>query len=83
MSGREEFRLTEALLRWRQKWPGVRVEEVCLQDVAAGAVVAAARGISLAVLGHRQRPASEARIGPVATAALRSMACPVALVPYG
>jgi hypothetical protein len=35
------MRLTEALMPWRHKFPDVRVEESCLEDVPASAVTAA------------------------------------------
>ena len=77
-----EQRLSEALLPWRQKFPDVQVEEVFLQDVPAGAVVAAARRATLAVLGHRVLSAAGPRLGAVAPAAVRDATCPVLLVPH-
>ncbi|WP_146238325.1 universal stress protein [Streptomyces sp. Act143] len=80
---RAEQWLTEALLPWRQKFPDIRVEEVCLEDVPAGAVTAAAHHAVLAVLGHRIRTAADgARLGAVARAAVHQAACPVLLVPH-
>jgi nucleotide-binding universal stress UspA family protein len=80
---RAEQHLTEALLPWRRKFPDVRVEEVCLEDVPAGAVAAACRHAVLAVLGHRLQPGTGARLGAVAHAAVRQAVCPVTLVPHG
>ncbi|MDN3028455.1 universal stress protein [Streptomyces sp. S.PB5] len=77
-----ERRLTEVLMPWRQKFPEVRVEEVCLEDIPAGAVTAATRHAALAVLGHRVQPAAGPRLGPVAHATVRAAACPVLLVPH-
>ncbi|MEV0740227.1 universal stress protein [Streptomyces sp. NPDC050549] len=79
---RAENLLTRALLHWRLKFPDVRVEEVCLEDVPAGAVVAAARQSCLTVLGHRLGPAATGpRLGTVAQAAVRDATGPVVLVP--
>ncbi|MGW3104313.1 universal stress protein [Streptomyces sp. NPDC001100] len=79
---RAENLLTRALLPWRQKFPDVRVEEVCVEDVPAGAVVAAARQSCLTVLGHGLRTvATGPRLGAVAHAAVRDAAGPVVLVP--
>ncbi|MFR0357473.1 universal stress protein [Streptomyces sediminimaris] len=77
-----EHRLTEVLLPWRRKFPDVRVEEVCLEDVPAGAVAAAARRAALTVLGHRVSPDAGSRLGAVAHAAVRDAPCPVLLVPH-
>ncbi|MEU6379912.1 universal stress protein [Streptomyces sp. NPDC046909] len=79
---RAEARLTETLLPWRQKFPDVRVEEVCLEDVPAGAVAAATRHAALAVLGHRIQPGADPQLGAVAHSAIRHAPCPVALVPH-
>ncbi|MGC0405708.1 nucleotide-binding universal stress UspA family protein [Streptomyces sp. SAI-126] len=80
---RSEQHLTEALLPWRRKFPDVHVEEVCLEDVPAGAVAAACRHAVLAVLGHRLQLGNGARLGAVAHAAVRQAVCPVTLVPHG
>ncbi|MCL6674959.1 universal stress protein [Streptomyces panaciradicis] len=77
-----ENRLTEALHPWRQKFPSVRVEEMCVEDVPAGAVSATARHAALAVLGHRLRPGGKPRLGAVAHATLRHAPCPVPLIPH-
>jgi nucleotide-binding universal stress UspA family protein len=76
------MRLTEALMPWRHKFPDVRVEESCLEDVPASAVTAATQHAGLAVLGHRVQPAAGPRLGAVAHAAVRHAACPVALIPH-
>ncbi|WP_338702887.1 universal stress protein [Streptomyces sp. Q6] len=73
--------LTEALLPWRDKYPGVRVEEVCHDDVPAQAVIAAARHASLAILGRHAPHAARPRLGVVAHAAAHHAACPIVLVP--
>ncbi|MEU3253347.1 universal stress protein [Streptomyces sp. NPDC006997] len=77
-----ERELTEYLLPWREKFPNVRVEELCFQDVPAGAVAAATRHAALAVLGHRVRPAAGPGLGAVAQVAVREAPCPVTLVPH-
>ena len=79
---RAEQLLAETLLPWRQKFPDVRVEEVCLEDVPAGAVTAATHHAALAVLGHRVTLAAGPRLGAVAHAAVRHATCPVLLVPH-
>ncbi|MDN3029235.1 universal stress protein [Streptomyces sp. S.PB5] len=78
-----EQRLTEALLPWRQKYPDVRVEEVCLEDIPADAVTAATHHAALAVLGHRVQATTGPRLGAVARAAVHQATCPVLLVPHG
>ncbi|MGY6024675.1 universal stress protein [Streptomyces spinosirectus] len=81
-SRHSEQLLTETLLPWRHKFPDVRVEEICLEDVPAGAVIAATHHAALAVLGHRVTPAAGPRLGAVAHAAVRHATCPVLLVPH-
>ncbi|MFJ9119376.1 universal stress protein [Streptomyces sp. NPDC102394] len=70
--------LTEALVPWRRKFPDVRVEEVCLEDVPACAVTAATRHAALTVLGHRVASS----LGAVAHAAVCQAESPVLLVPH-
>ncbi|MEU5096256.1 universal stress protein [Streptomyces sp. NPDC020996] len=80
-AGQAAQRLAEALLPWRQKYPDVRVEEVCREDVPAGAVSAETRRAGLAVLGHRVGSGAGSRLGAVVHSAVRHAACPVFLVP--
>ncbi|MFG3659415.1 universal stress protein [Streptomyces sp. NPDC047706] len=76
--------LTTTLAPWQEKFPEVRV----LQRVAAGAVpqvllTSCARS-RLLVVGRRPRPSHDTwKLGPVAHAAVRHAACPVAVVPHG
>ncbi|MFI8458034.1 universal stress protein [Kitasatospora sp. NPDC085464] len=79
----ELVRLRDALARWRDKFPRVRVEAEVTARHAGGALVDASRGASLVVLGRRT-PAHQAgvsRLGSVAHAVLHHALCPVAIVP--
>ncbi|MFD7815466.1 universal stress protein [Streptomyces sp. NPDC059785] len=81
----EEWRgFLSALLRpWREKYPGVRVLETVVEDRPSRAVVRAAAGAALLVVGHRlpERPAGP-RTGRVTHAAIHHAGCPVAVVPH-
>ncbi|MET7903307.1 universal stress protein [Streptomyces sp. NPDC005355] len=79
----EETRALSAAVRpWRERYPGVRVAEDVTSERAPRAVVNAAAGSGLLVLG---RDGSEStavpRLGPVAHAAVHHAPCPVAVVP--
>ncbi|GGO90482.1 universal stress protein [Wenjunlia tyrosinilytica] len=78
---REE--LKKALAPWQRKYPDVRViEEVALESPAR-AVVRAASGADLLVMGRRRKsPAWSRRIGTVVHAAIHHATCPVAVVPH-
>jgi nucleotide-binding universal stress UspA family protein len=75
--------LAEALLPWREKYPDVQIMEHVSQESPARAIVDAATGARLVVVGrggYRTRMAS--RIGPVAHAAIHHSPCPVAVIPH-
>ncbi|MCK7622530.1 universal stress protein [Streptomyces sp. RS10V-4] len=79
-----ESELREALEPWRARFPGVPVQPTVLHDSAARAVVQAAGGAGLLVVGrrlHRRLPGAP-RVGPVAHAAIHHVTCPVAVVPH-
>ncbi|MEW1653720.1 universal stress protein [Streptomyces sp. NPDC093707] len=79
-----ENELREALAPWCARFPEVPVQRTVLPDSPARAVVEAARGAGLLVVGrrpHRRLPAP--RIGPVAHSAIHHVTCPVAVVPHG
>ncbi|MFJ9455451.1 universal stress protein [Kitasatospora sp. NPDC101447] len=80
----ELVRLGDALARWRDKFPGVRVEAEVTARHAGGALVDASRGASLVVLGRRTpvHQAGVSRLGSVAHAVLHHALCPVAIVPH-
>lgn len=68
---------------WRQRWPGVEVEEWSTVGPAAQRLVEAAGDAQLLVVGrHVHRPALGAHIGPVTHAAVHHVRCPVAVVPH-
>lgn len=75
--------LGEALRPWREKYPGVQAAGSVRLESPAPAVVRAAAGADLLVVGRRmQRPALGPRLGNVAHAAVHHAACPVAVVPH-
>ncbi|OKJ18428.1 stress-inducible protein [Streptomyces sp. CB02130] len=74
---------TKVLRPWREKFPGVEPVETIRLASPAEAVVRAAEGASLLVVGRRtHRLALAPRLGPVAHAALHHARCPVAVVPH-
>ncbi|MFG2194187.1 universal stress protein [Streptomyces sp. NPDC048639] len=78
-----EKRLDEAVEPWREKFPGVEVIDAVRHESPAKAMVRAAEGAELLVVGRRMHRAHmAARIGNVAHAALHHAPCPVAVVPY-
>jgi nucleotide-binding universal stress UspA family protein len=75
--------LSRALRPWREKFPRVEVADSIGIESPTKAVVGAAKGAGLLVVGRRkQRPALAPRLGPVATAAIHHARCPVAVVPH-
>ncbi|MFE9775312.1 universal stress protein [Streptomyces sp. NPDC005931] len=75
--------LSAVLAVWRDKYPEVDVLETVVADKPAGALVRAATGAGLLVVGHRL-PARRVgpRTGPVTHAVIQHVGCPVAVVPY-
>ncbi|WP_427924200.1 universal stress protein [Streptomyces sp. cg40] len=78
-----EAALAGALRLWRDKYPGVEVVETVTRDRPQTALMRAACGASLLVVGRRitERPVGR-RIGPVTHAAIHDVDCPVAVVPH-
>ncbi|WP_327365556.1 universal stress protein [Streptomyces sp. NBC_01217] len=75
--------LSQALRPWRDKFPLVEVAENVVLESPAKAVVRAAEGAGLLVVGRRMhRPALASHLGPVAQAAIHHARCPVAVVPH-
>ncbi|WP_405885404.1 universal stress protein [Streptomyces sp. NBC_01136] len=75
--------LSQALRPWREKFPGVEVVESIALESPAKAVIQAADGAGLLVVGRRtHRPGPAPRLGPVAQAAAHHARCPVAVVPH-
>lgn len=75
--------LGQALRPWREKFPGVEVADSIALESPAKAVVGAAAGAGLLVVGRRKhRPVLAPRLGPVAQAAIHHARCPVAVVPH-
>ncbi|MGW4346833.1 universal stress protein [Streptomyces sp. NPDC004690] len=68
---------------WRDKYPDVEVRQTVVREKATTALVRAASGAGLLVVGRRiaDRPAL-ARTGPVTHAVIHHVACPVAVVPH-
>ncbi|MFJ9419766.1 universal stress protein [Streptomyces sp. NPDC101227] len=76
--------LSEVLRPWQEKFPGVQVVNSVHLASAARALVQAAAGSDLLVIGRREhRPALAPRLGNVAHAAAHHAACPMAVVPHG
>ncbi|MFB7470819.1 universal stress protein [Kitasatospora sp. NPDC056184] len=84
LAAAEQVRLQDALARWQDKFPQVRVEvEVCPWS-ASRALVEASRGASLVVLGRRTArvPLTGPHLGPVVQSVLHHAHAPVAVVPH-
>ncbi|MGW2705378.1 universal stress protein [Streptomyces sp. NPDC001340] len=81
---RDAYRqLSEALHLWRGKYPRVDVTESVRLASPAKAVVQAAEGTALLVVGRRRhRHGLVPHLGPVAQAAVHHGRCPVAVVPH-
>ncbi|WP_369360715.1 universal stress protein [Streptomyces sp. cg2] len=76
-------RLNRVLGPWREQFPGVVVTDAVRLESPARAVVRAAEGAGLLVVGRREhRPALAPRLGPVAQAAIHHARCPLAVVPH-
>lgn len=76
-------RLGQVLSPWRERFPGVELAEAVRLESPAEAVVRAAEGARLLVVGRRvRRIALAPPLGPVAQAALHHSRCPVAVVPH-
>lgn len=73
-----------AVLRvWRDKYRDVQVLETVVEDKPSTALVRAATGASLLVVGHRTTDRLVGpRTGPVTHAAIHHGGCPVAVVPH-
>lgn len=75
--------LNQALRPWREKFPGVKVADTIRLESPARAVVGAAEGAGLLVVGRRKHhPDRGPHLGPVAQAAVHHARCPVAVVPH-
>jgi len=76
-------RLSGVLRPWREKYPRVDVVDSVRLESPAKAVVEAAEGAALLVVGRRRhRPGPAPRLGPVVQAAIHHGRCPVAVVPH-
>ncbi|MCC5478324.1 universal stress protein [Streptomyces barringtoniae] len=75
--------VSRALQPWREKYPQVDVADSIRLESPAKAVVRAAEGASLLVVGRRRhRTGLAPHLGPVAQAAVHHGRCPVAVVPH-
>ncbi|MGW3659154.1 universal stress protein [Streptomyces sp. NPDC005151] len=75
--------LSQTLRPWRDRFPQVDVTDSTALVSPAKAVVRAAEGADLLVVGRRQHHRALApRLGPVAQAAIHHARCPVAVVPH-
>ncbi|MEU5893678.1 universal stress protein [Streptomyces sp. NPDC047461] len=79
----ERARLTDALLPWREKFPGIPVVEYVTTGPAAQVLLSASAHSGLTVVGRRRHPSHLTwKLGPVAHAVLHHLPCPVAVVPH-
>ncbi|MEU1273724.1 universal stress protein [Streptomyces sp. NPDC005799] len=79
----EQGRLAAAVAPWREKFPDTEVVYDVARGSAAQVLPAASIHALMTVLGRRRRPSARAwNLGPVTHAALRHVACPVAVVPH-
>ncbi|MFF4925154.1 universal stress protein [Kitasatospora sp. NPDC001261] len=80
----DRARFAEQVTPWREHHPEVSVTADLIQGSASVALVDAAAGARLLVVGRRvRRTLLGAHLGPVAHAAIHHVRCPVALVPHG
>ncbi|MEV7130033.1 universal stress protein [Streptomyces sp. NPDC093260] len=83
MTGEAHEQLSQALYPWRAKYPQVDVADSVRLESPARAVVQAAEGAALLVVGRRRHRGDLApHLGPVAQAAVHHGRCPVAVVPH-
>ncbi|MEU1787296.1 universal stress protein [Streptomyces sparsogenes] len=83
VAGKAQRELDEVLRPWREKFPRVRVIDEVRLESPAQAVVRAAAGSGLLMIGRRRHRAALApRLGPVVQAAVHHATCPVAVVPH-
>ncbi|MCX4391547.1 universal stress protein [Streptomyces sp. NBC_01767] len=75
-------RVHQILLPWRDKFPLVEVSDSIALESPAKAVVRAAHGAGLLVVGRRKHRPALPHLGPVAQAAIHHARCPVAVVPH-
>ncbi|MFI6435277.1 universal stress protein [Streptomyces sp. NPDC050759] len=76
--------LSKALHRWREKYPQVDAAHAIRLETPAKAVVHAAEGAALLVVGRRTHRHDVApHLGHVTHAAIHHGRCPVAVVPHG
>ncbi|MER5599726.1 universal stress protein [Streptomyces sp. NPDC002265] len=83
--GEEWLGFLQAVLQvWCDKYPDVEVLATVVEERPTTALVRAATGASLLVVGRRlaERPVGP-RTGPVTHAAIHHVGCPVAVVPHG
>ncbi|WP_406728546.1 universal stress protein [Streptomyces sp. GD-15H] len=75
--------LSAVLQVWRDKYPEVEVLQTVVEGKPSGALLKAASGAELLVVGHRltDRPRMP-RTGPVTHAMIQQAGCPVAVVPH-
>ncbi|MFJ6617712.1 universal stress protein [Kitasatospora sp. NPDC091335] len=84
LSAVERKRFAELLDPWRERRPEVTVTADLIRGSASVALVDAAAGARLLVVGRRiRRTLIGAHLGPVAHATIHHVHCPVALVPHG
>jgi nucleotide-binding universal stress UspA family protein len=75
--------MIEVLRPWREKFPGVEVNEQAVVGSAGSHLVDASRDAALVVVGRRNRRTPVGpHIGPVTQAVLHHAAAPVAVVPH-
>lgn len=75
--------LSAVLQVWREKYPGVEVLQTVVEGKPAGALMKAASGAELLVVGDRLTDRlGIPRTGPVTHTVIHRVGCPVAIVPH-
>jgi len=75
--------LSEQVAPWRDKYPGVVVDESPVRGHAGRVLAFASQSTDLIVVGGRRGLESSMGLGPVTYAMLRHAHCPVAIIPGG
>ncbi|MGS2809104.1 universal stress protein [Nocardia sp. MW-W600-9] len=78
MRAEAEAELSASLAGYREKYPDVRVERIAVEDRPARAILTAAAGAQLIVVGsHGRGGFADAALGSVAQAVLHGATCPL------
>jgi nucleotide-binding universal stress UspA family protein len=78
---KEGQRLEATLVPWRRRYPQVRLRTTLARGNASVRLVDAGADAQLLVVGRHHRRLPMGRLGPVTSAAIHHIGCPVAVVP--